>query len=313
MIQKAASLEATPEEFGLTVRVTNETAHKLPSGYPEGRRVWIRVRAVDAAGQPVFESGAYDFGTAELAHDEQLKIYEIHPGVSPGLAAAVSFPAGPSFHFVLSDTVYTDDRIPPRGYTYAGFQAVQSPPVGYDYPDGQYWDDTEYFLPVEAETAYVTLYYQSTSKEYVEFLRDANQTNSAGQDLYNAWVAQGKCPPEVIAQVTIPVDVTVTTDVEQDGALPRFVYDLSQNFPNPFNPSTSVRYSVGDRARVRIGVYDVGGRLVRTLVDEVQEPGRRDVLWDGRDDRGRELAAGIYWVRFEAGEHRFAKKAVLLK
>jgi len=313
MIQLAASLDATPEEFGLTVRVTNETGHRLPSGYPEGRRVWINVKAVDGAVQQVFESGAYDFGTAELSHDEQLKIYETHPGLSPGLAAALGFPAGKSFHFVLSDTVYFDNRIPPRGYTYAGFQAVQSPPVGYDYADGQYWDDTEYFLPVEAETAHVTLYYQSTSKKYVEFLRDENTTNSAGQDLYNAWVAQGKSPPEVIAQVSIPVSVTATTDVEAAEAGPRFVYDLCQNFPNPFNPLTTVHYSVGDRAQVKIGVYDVGGRLVRTLVDEVQEPGRRYALWDGRDDHGRDMAAGVYWIRYESGEHRFTKKAVLLK
>ncbi len=101
MLQKAATLAVTPEPFGVTVRVTNETGHKLPSGYPEGRRIWINVVGVTAAGQTVFESGAYDAATALLADDEQLKVYEIHLGLSPAIAAAVGFPAGPSFHFVL--------------------------------------------------------------------------------------------------------------------------------------------------------------------------------------------------------------------
>jgi len=313
MLENAATLEAAPAEFGLTVRVTNETGHKLPSGYPEGRRMWLNVAAYDSTGQKVFESGAYDFVSADLAHDEQAKIYEIHPGLSPSLAQALGLPAGKSFHFVLNDTVYFDNRIPPRGFTHAAFEAIQSPPVAYSYPDGQYWDDTGYHLPAEAETAVVTLYYQTTSKEYVEFLRDENTTNSAGQDLYNAWVAQGKAPPVVMGRVGTAVDVTVTAGVEDAGAAERFVFDLGQNYPNPFNPITTVDYSVAARTRVVISVYDVGGRKVRTLVDEVLEPGRYHSTWSGVDDRGVELAAGIYLIRYRAGEHVFSKKAVMLK
>ncbi|MBU1950348.1 MAG: hypothetical protein KJ927_16655, partial [Candidatus Eisenbacteria bacterium] len=187
MLQKAVTLEVTPETFGVTVRVTNETGHKLPSGYPEGRRIWVNVSAYDEAEQKVFESGAYDYETGELLHDEQVKVYEVHPGLSPALAAAIGFSPGESFHFVLSDTVYSDNRIPPRGFTNAGFEAIQSPPVAYSYTDGQYWDDTSYHLPEEAVLAVVTVYYQSTSKEYIEFLRDENTTNSMGQDLHDAW------------------------------------------------------------------------------------------------------------------------------
>ena len=148
--------------------------------------------------------------------------------MSPGLASALGQPAGHSFHFVLSDTVFFDNRIPPRGFTNAGFVAVQSPPVGYAYADGQYWDDTEYYLPLSADSVEATLYYQTTSKEYVEFLRDANTTNSAGQDLYDAWVAQGKAPPVVIAEAATGIDV-VDTSVD-DGDLPSFTYSLSQNY-----------------------------------------------------------------------------------
>ena len=161
MLQKAASMTVTPEDFGITVRVTNETAHKLPSGYPEGRRIWLNVVALDINGVPIFESCVYDLETAELAHDAQAKIYEIQPGFSPGLAEALGFEAGKSFHFVLNDTIYSDNRIPPRGFTNANFEAIQSPAVAHVYEDGQYWDDTPYLLPAESDSVIVTLYYLS--------------------------------------------------------------------------------------------------------------------------------------------------------
>jgi hypothetical protein len=308
MIQKAATLELTPEDFGATVRVINETGHKLPSGYPEGRRVWLHVEAFDALGQTVYESGGYDFSTAELTYDGDLKIYEILPGISPGLATALGQPAGHSFHFVLSDTVFFDNRIPPRGSTNADLIEVQSPIVAHTYADGQYWDDTEYHLPDTADSVHVELYYQTTSKEYIEFLRDANTTNSSGQDLFDAWVAQGKAPPVMIAEGTVGVDVTTGVS---DGI--HYVNSLSQNFPNPFNPVTTLRFSLAEKGRVSVTVYDVDGRRVRVLVDEEREAGPHDLTWDGKNDAGQGLASGVYFVRYRAGTDSFWRKAALLR
>jgi hypothetical protein len=311
MLQKAATLEATPEDLGITVRVINETGHKLSSGYPEGRRIWINVAAYDAGDQLVFESGAYDFDTADLHHDEQVKIYEIHPGLSPSLAGALGLPPGKSFHFVLNDSIFFDNRIPPRGFTHEAFVEIQSEPVAYTYADGQYWDDTEYTLPVEATLAVVTLYYQSTSKEYIEFLRDENTTNSAGQDLYNAWVAQGKSAPVVMAQTSVPVNVTTDVTVEEPD-LP-LAYALSPNEPNPFGTSTTWRYALPHREHVRLAVYDIRGRRVRALVDETQEPGQYHLAWNGCDDAGNALPSSVYFLRYQAGDYRLWRKMTLLR
>jgi len=311
MLQKAASLTVTPETFGVTVRVTNETAHKLPSGYPEGRRIWLNVKGLDAGGQVVFESGAYDPATGVLTHDDQAKVYEIHTGLSPALAGALGMPAGQSFHFVLNDTIYSDNRVPPRGFTNANFEAIQSPPVHHAYADGQHWDDTQFFLPAAAESAEVTLYYQSTSKEYVEFLRDENTTNSAGQDLYNAWVAQGRSAPVAMASMTVPLDITV--DVPEGAPGAPLVYGLSQNFPNPLGSTTSITYSLARRERVTISVFDLSGRYVRSLVDEVQEPSRYSITWDGRDANGQPVSTGIYFINYRAGDHVFSRKAIVLR
>ena len=74
----------------------------------------------------------------------------------------------------------------------------------YEYADGQYWDRTWYSIPAEARSANVTLYYQSTSKEFVEFLRDENRTDDSGQQMYDLWNDNGKCPPERMESAATP-------------------------------------------------------------------------------------------------------------
>lgn len=212
MLQSAATMTVTAARnpdgtFKAQVRVTNETGHKLPSGYPEGRRTWINLKAYDDADQMVYESGAYDAATGELTHDPAVKIYEVKPGISETLAPVLGLPAGPSFHFVLNHKIFSDNRIPPRGFTNAAFEAAQSPPVAYSYEDGQHWDDTEYDnLPVQTVRISATLYYQTTSKEYVEFLRDENHTDNWGQVFYDLWDANGKSAPELMVEETWVLD-----------------------------------------------------------------------------------------------------------
>lgn len=83
--------------------------------------------------------------------------------------------------------------------------------------------------------------------------------------------------------------------------------------PNPFNPVTRIEYTLREYATVRMAVYDVAGRLVRSLVDEGQSPGIHAATWDGRDARGSSLASGIYFVRLEAGHQTLVRKAVLTR
>jgi hypothetical protein len=203
MLQHAASMDIQVDQFSaeVSVTITNETGHKLPSGYPEGRRIWINLKAWNSVTAQSFESGYYDAATGVL-DEVGTKIYQIKPGLSPGIAAALDLPAGPSFHFVLSDTIYSDNRIPPRGFNNANFDSIQSPPVAYTYEDGQYWDETIYQLPFIPDSVEVSLFYQTTTKEYVEFLRDENVTNSAGQLMYDLWDQNGKSHPELMNYVT---------------------------------------------------------------------------------------------------------------
>ena len=93
-------------------------------------------------------------------------------------------------------------------------------------------------------------------------------------------------------------------------------YALFQNCPNPFNPTTSIQYSVvSDQTlpHVSLKIYNILGQEVRTLVDDVKEPGHYKVIWDGRDNRGRELSSGVYFYRLTAGEFSATKGMVLMK
>jgi hypothetical protein len=314
MLSLAATMQLTVAPVdgqpAVTVRVTNETAHKLPSGYPEGRRAWLNVKAFDASDVLVYESGAYDSATGELGHDAAARVYHIEPGISTRLAPVLGLPAGPSFHFALNDSVYLDNRIPPRGFTNAAFTEVQSPPVGHAYADGQYWDDTQYVLPATARRVEVTFYYQSTSKEYIEFLRNENTTNTLGQELYDAWTSHGRSTPVVMAQQAALLDVSAAPD---ETPVPRYT-TLGQNYPNPFNPQTWIDYSLSRPGPALLRIYDERGRLVSTLVDEpALAAGPHRLRWNGRDAAGRNVASGVYHYVLQTEQGRLSRKLTVVR
>jgi YVTN family beta-propeller protein len=97
-----------------------------------------------------------------------------------------------------------------------------------------------------------------------------------------------------------PASTPAVTAVTNLGA-PAPVTRLLQNAPNPFNPSTAIGYEVGAAGRVKLHVFDVSGRLVRTLVDREMPAGSHLVRWDGRDDQGRALGSGRYFYRLRTG------------
>ncbi len=94
-----------------------------------------------------------------------------------------------------------------------------------------------------------------------------------------------------------------------------YVNRLENAYPNPFNPTTTIRYSIASAGRVSLRIYNAAGQLVRTLVDEEQEPaaGGFNVTWDGRNSGGHGVASGVYFYRFAAKEFSDTKKMVLLR
>ncbi len=128
------------------------------------------------------------------------------------------------------------------------------------------------------------------------------------------------------AFLVIEPGLGIPTTVEADPAanLPR-VFSLAQNYPNPFSPrsalgrnTTTIRYTIAaglphDNVRVELKIYNLLGQVMKTLVIKEQAPGEYNVVWDGRDEAGRLVAAGIYLVRIVAGDFAAERKVVVLR
>ena len=294
MLKNAATmnLNVVPNEseFEAYVEIINETGHKLPSGYPEGRRMWINIAAYDISDNLIFESGAYDAGTAILDMVDA-KIYESKLGMSEAVAAAASdetktYTPGESFHFVLNNMVVKDNRIPPRGFTNANFEAIQSPPVGYTYEDGAYSDITEYYLPGDTHRVNVKLLYQTTSKEYIEFLRDENTTDTRGDDLYALWVANGKSAPVIMNEAEVFTDAL---DV-----LEQNITQQLRIYPNPAKDLVNIAFNINTSSMVTLEIFNLAGAKIETLHNEILSYGDNKIQW-----KPMHIAAGMYIVRFK--------------
>ena len=90
-------------------------------------------------------------------------------------------------------------------------------------------------------------------------------------------------------------------------------FALSPNFPNPFNPRTTIEYQLPTPAQVRLEVYNLLGQRVKVLVEKRQKAGYYAVAWDGRDERDVRVASGIYIYRLKAGSFVRARKMIVLE
>jgi MYXO-CTERM domain-containing protein len=217
-VRTSASLEvAFPDAIdlgegltGLPVTVTNETGHKLPTGYSEGRVMWIEVTA-RYQGTLVWSSGLLDSVAGTIEDDPQVRRYE---------AIAERWSDGASLHLLLNDHWVVDSRIPPKGL----IANLETDPVGdrYALQGDDTWpnfdaityafepatiDDVTPGQPDTLELEVRLLYWLNTPS-YLEFLVDENQTNDAGTHVADAFDAIGGSVPVVLAEASASVPLT---------------------------------------------------------------------------------------------------------
>jgi hypothetical protein len=133
------------------------------------------------------------------------------------------------------------------------------------------------------------------------FMNPASNQNGEPYGLYLV------TPSGKLIELTPPTSIsdkknTVVTD-----------FNLSQNFPNPFNPGTVIFYQIPKAAGVELKIYNFLGQSVRNLVQKQQAAGRYEVAWDGLDDTGRSVPSGMYIYQITAGDYQAAKRMILLK
>jgi len=102
-------------------------------------------------------------------------------------------------------------------------------------------------------------------------------------------------------------------DIDEDFIAQPYTFVLYSNYPNPFNPATRLRFEVGAHADVKLIIYDILGRQVRTAAKGSYAPGRHVVNWDGRDESGSLVSTGIYIYRLKAGDFVDHKKMILIR
>jgi len=107
----------------------------------------------------------------------------------------------------------------------------------------------------------------------------------------------------------------VSTSVKEQDLMQKVLssFKLYQNFPNPFNPTTTIQYDIPRSGEVNIAIYDIQGRLVRSLASFVQQVGSHNIVWDSRNNGGANVSSGTYFCRIDFNNAFLVKKLILLK
>jgi len=111
---------------------------------------------------------------------------------------------------------------------------------------------------------------------------------------------------DTVLVIESPTSIDPLSSVPQE-------YELTQNYPNPFNPETTIEFALPQGANVSLKIYDVTGKLVKTLVDEPLSAGRFQATWDATNEYGSAVSSGIYIYRLSSGSFQQIKRMVLLK
>lgn len=151
-------------------------------------------------------------------------------------------------------------------------------------------------------------------------------TNAAGAyslilpaGLYSVTATANNFHPVTINGVTVSpnqnttLNFSMTPSANEDDVIPVLATTLAGNFPNPFNPETTISYSIKEPANVRLEVYNLRGQMVRSLVNIDQLTGHYRVVFDAKDDRGNPLSSGIYLYRLTAGSYTSTRKMMLME
>ncbi len=308
MLQNAATMNLdvsiAQNGYNMAVEIINETGHKLPSGYPEGRRMWINVEGYDIDDNLIYESGGYDSSTGVL-NTSGAKIYEAKLGMSQAVADIANsygtgtYTAGESFHFALNNMVIKDNRIPPRGFTNANFEAIQAAPVGYSYADGAFSDITSYSLPEATYKIEVKLLYQTASKEYIEFLRDKNVTDNLGQELYDLWEAHGKSAPEVMREEEFFTSSLGLSEIDSWS-------NKIKVYPNPTTNEVKLQLGISDTKDVTINLFTLNGVKIKSVFKGMVSPNQSIGFETSH------LASGTYILRLHI-DGKSASKLLVVK
>jgi hypothetical protein len=158
--------------------------------------------------------------------------------------------------------------------------------------------------------------YTSSQGEYKVWINPGDKTKlvfTSEYALYETdWFDTASMKKGDGLEINIQLSARPVSSVDESPSVPE-EFILHQNYPNPFNPSTTIKYAVPKASHIQLIIYNIRGVEVRTLVDDFNNPGFREVIWNGVDDAGHKVSSGVYFYRFKAGEFSQIGKMLLLK
>ncbi len=222
LVKTAASIEILQVPSGtsagtpidVTVRVTNRTGHKFPTGYADGRRAWVQVEWTPPGGDPEVLIGAYDPLSGAIQADPPPRVY------AATHAERLSDGTLVYDHLSRHNLIERDTRIPPEGFLETG----TTKPKGINFADGaggwHHYDDWALLIPGQMEGVHqlrVRLYFQSVTSHYVDFLNGENTTDARGSDLKQIFDGTGRGAPILIDQAVTDVTITAAPGPDAGG------------------------------------------------------------------------------------------------
>ncbi|MFC1483700.1 T9SS type A sorting domain-containing protein [Candidatus Neomarinimicrobiota bacterium] len=172
-------------------------------------------------------------------------------------------------------------------------------------------------LTGDLEQLPVRTIYGSDTSVYWMFQDVTSAMSSAGMSMFTGvWTIEARDQADTTdaanGPFTLNIDARAVLGVNGNGLIPE-VYALHPNYPNPFNPSTTIRYDLPEAAEVMLVIYDLLGREIVQLVQDRMEAGYQQIIWNGRAANGRDVPSGIYIARMTTSEYTKSMKMVLLK
>lgn len=321
-MRNAAAMRLSAEALGdtivATVEIENLTGHKLPTGIPF-RRMWVRVKVMDAGGETLFESGEYDEngkleGEQQYTYQPHYSVItsETETQVYEGVMGDVD--RNRTWTLLRAAEYLKDNRLPPKGfvsgheeYTHTGVYgaALADPDFNRSAAvEGSGADVIRYKVVPGSSGDYrvsAELLFQPVSPLLIEHLHEYE-----AEDIRSFLEMYDEMDVVPVTMNAATVDLTVT-GINEPAAPTGF--ELRQNFPNPFNPETIIFFVLPSEDQVDLRIWNLSGELVEVLMSRRVTAGTHSVGFNGSA-----LPAGVYFYSLSAASgFREVRKMVLLK
>ena len=312
-----AGIGDIPLDDGRQVRVTWSRAgsdNSTDAVYTQLYRVWRKVRdGMKAVGAELMTSAAGE--VFELVGESPAMNWDMYALVVPTLADEGEV-TDPLFDFIVTAHL-SDNRSYHSSPVQQGYSIDQTAPAAPEALVGEFtpysvtlgWDsaraaDFSHYNVYKVIDGAETLIGTTTLPTYQDANIGHGYTTCAYRVSASDWAGNESDKAEISA--------SAISGVPDGSGVPRLAADVSA-YPNPFNPRTTIRFTVPEVSTVRIVVYDVAGRRIRELTNTTHSAGNHEVEWDGRNDLGRSASAGAYIVRMTAGRHEASYRVALVK